>query len=67
MRLTKIYQALIVDTGEVENTFEFESGLKIAVSDEEYRSFFDYYQRPSDQVEKSPNEQVLEEEGVEQL
>ena len=46
MRLIKISQSLIIESGEKKNFLEFEGGLQIEVSDAEYEKFYHQFNKP---------------------
>ena len=62
MRLKKYYQSTEVSTGKTENCLEFDNGLVINISEQEYSKFLSKVKKPSVKTNT-----LIEDDGVQEL
>ena len=62
MRLKKYYQSTEVSTGKTENCLEFDNGLVINISEQEYSKFLNKVKKPV--MRKNT---LIEDDGVQEL
>lgn len=62
MRLKKYYQSTEVSTGKTENCLEFDNGLVINISEQEYSKFLNRVKKPVMRTDI-----LVEDDGVQEL
>ncbi len=62
MRLKKYYQSTEVSTGKTENCLEFDNGLVINISEQEYSKFLNRVKKPAMRTDI-----LVEDDGVQEL
>ena len=62
MRLKKYYQTTEVSTGKTENCLEFDNGLVINISEQEYSKFLNKVKKPVMRTDI-----LVEDDGVQEL
>lgn len=62
MRLKKYYQSTEVSTGKTENCLEFDNGLVINISEQEYSKFLNKVKKPVMRTDI-----LVEDDGVQEL
>ena len=62
MRLKKYYQSTEVSTGKTENCLEFDNGLVINISEQEYSKFLNKVKKPVMRTDI-----LIEDDGVQEL
>jgi len=62
VRLKKYYQSTEVSTGKTENCLEFDNGLVINISEQEYSKFLNRVKKPAMRTDI-----LVEDDGVQEL